>query len=77
MPRTAAPAPFRSLALPAPASLPPVSRLLVSLALMLVAWDDRRRTRRALARLDAHLLRDAGLSDQIRDAETLKPFWRD
>ena len=60
-----------------PAQLPPLSRLLVSLALQLAAWEDRRRTRAALARLDKHLLTDIGLGAERAASECTKPFWRD
>ncbi|OYU19354.1 MAG: hypothetical protein CFE34_05765 [Rhodobacteraceae bacterium PARR1] len=60
-----------------PAHLPPLSRALVALALAVARWDDRRRSRHALARLDAHILTDIGLTpDRARD-EVEKPFWRD
>ena len=67
----------RVVFLPRPAELPPLSRLLVALAVRLAAWEDRRRTRAALARLDAHLLRDIGLGAGSATAECTKPFWRD
>ena len=73
MSRAATPA--ESLALLTLAALPPVSRLLVEAALVLARWDERRRTRRALARLDAHILRDIGLTDTRAKAECRKPFW--
>lgn len=38
-------------------------------------WAARWATRRALARLDAHLLDDIGLTAQEAQAETVKPFW--
>lgn len=60
-----------------PASLPPLSRMLVTLALMVARWDDRSRTRQSLARLDAHLIRDIGLDAAKAAKETAKPFWRD
>lgn len=66
-----------SRALPQTASLPPVSRMLVSVALALAAWDDRRRTRASLARLDMHLLKDIGLGADRAAHECAKPFWRD
>ncbi len=66
-----------ALALPPLAALPPVSRLLVTVALTLARWDDRRRSRRALARLDAHMLRDIGLNAPRAAAECGKPFWLD
>lgn len=60
-----------------PATLPPLSRLLVVLALAVARWEDRRRTRSALARLDDHLLRDIGLPTDHAQTECAKPFWRD
>ena len=39
-------------------------------------WQDRRRQRYALARLDDRMLRDIGLSTVDVDAELSKPFWR-
>ncbi|MBK8441644.1 MAG: DUF1127 domain-containing protein [Rhodobacter sp.] len=72
MPRTASAADILPLT-----QLPPLSRLLVNLALTLARWDDRRRTRQALSRLDARLLGDIGLTTGTVDGESLKPFWRD
>ena len=65
-----------ALSLPRPAELPPLSRLLVALAVTVAAWEDRRRTRAALARLDDHLLRDIGLGPSRAATECTKPFWR-
>ena len=67
------------LALPhaLPASLPPLSRSLLALALAVARWEDRQRTRSALARLDDHLLRDIGLNDGRATREAAKPFWQD
>lgn len=39
--------------------------------------NQRSRQRRALARLDARLLRDIGVSPEQARRETTKPFWRD
>ncbi|MCG4453013.1 DUF1127 domain-containing protein [Pseudomonas sp. MMS21-TM103] len=39
-------------------------------------WQLNIRTRRQLARLDPHLLADAGISPGERLAELEKPFWR-
>lgn len=64
-----------ALVLPSLASLPPVSRLMVSVALTLARWEERRRSRRALSLLDAHMLRDIGLTEARANAETGKPFW--
>lgn len=40
------------------------------------AWIERARQRRALARLDDHLLRDVGISRDQVEAEATQPFWR-
>jgi len=60
-----------------PAQLPPVSRLLVDVALVIAHWETRLRGRRALAQLDDHLLRDIGIDAQVAEVEATKPFWRD
>lgn len=39
-------------------------------------WQRRAVSRRQLARLDARLLADAGISEAQRQAELSKPFWR-
>lgn len=67
----------RLYALHLPASLPPLSRMLVTVALVLANWEDRRRTRTSLARLDDHLLQDIGLGTDRAAREIAKPFWRD
>ncbi len=67
----------RTATLTLPAHLPPLSQALVAMALVVARWDHRRRGRHALARLDAHILSDIGLTpDRARD-EVEKPFWRD
>jgi|APEBP8051073178_1049388.scaffolds.fasta_scaffold00020_272 uncharacterized protein YjiS (DUF1127 family) len=57
-------------------SLPPLSRLVLSVARNVVVWESRHRTRRALARLDQQILRDIGLSEVEAAVELEKPFWR-
>jgi uncharacterized protein YjiS (DUF1127 family) len=42
----------------------------------LLIWQRRMVSRRQLARLDARLLADAGISEAQRHAELSKPFWR-
>ena len=39
-------------------------------------WIERRRTRRALTKLDDHLLRDIGISRAEAEREAANPFWR-
>lgn len=55
--------------------LPPLSRLAFRLAAQVLAWEERRATRRALARLDTHMLRDIGLSPDTARTECAKRFW--
>ena len=38
-------------------------------------WHERARQRRQLARLDAHQLRDIGISCEQALAEARRPFW--
>jgi uncharacterized protein YjiS (DUF1127 family) len=38
-------------------------------------WRRRQRTRAQLAGVDAHILRDAGISEADRFIESNKPFW--
>lgn len=38
-------------------------------------WVERHRTRRALAELDDHLLRDIGVTQAEAQIECAKPFW--
>ena len=46
----------------AQASLPKLAQICVTAAVAVTVWDMRRRTRRSLARLDPHELRDIGLT---------------
>ena len=52
----------------------PVSLKLRLLARLLL-WQTRRRSRIALSRLDARLLRDCGLSERDVRQEVGRPFW--
>ncbi len=72
MARSALTAP--SLSLPSDRTLP---RLLSVLARKVLTWQARRHGRRALTGLDAHLLRDIGLTPEDAASEVGKPFWRD
>ncbi|NBR90218.1 MAG: DUF1127 domain-containing protein [Rhodobacteraceae bacterium] len=57
--------------------LPILARASVAFAVLLVTWENRRRTRRALARLEPHILNDIGLTQQAAAKESTLPFWRD
>ncbi|MDP4033427.1 MAG: DUF1127 domain-containing protein [Pseudorhodobacter sp.] len=52
------------------------ARIAFTVALVVLRWKERRHCRRALARLDARLLRDIGLSQAEAASEVAKPFWR-
>lgn len=52
------------------------SPLPLRMAATLLLWQRRIVSRRQLARLDARLLADAGISESQRHAELGKPFWR-
>ena len=39
-------------------------------------WANRSRQRKQLARLDARLLADVGITQEQANVETSKPFWR-
>ena len=41
------------------------------------AWSERAASRRALAMLNDHLLRDIGLTRVDVERELMKPFWRE
>ena len=53
-----------------------VSALLVGMARRVAIWERRARTRRALSRLDAAMLRDLGLDPMTEQAEAARPFWK-
>ncbi|WP_413871038.1 DUF1127 domain-containing protein [Albidovulum sp.] len=61
-----------SLGLTAPAAPQTWSRV----ASVLRQWSDRRQSRIALGRLNAHLVRDIGLDPLAAEAEAARPFWR-
>jgi uncharacterized protein YjiS (DUF1127 family) len=47
-----------------------------SLALVVSSWLERARTRRVLAELDEHLLRDIGRTSIEAQRESARPFWK-
>ncbi|HEX5843943.1 MAG TPA: DUF1127 domain-containing protein [Pseudomonas sp.] len=53
-----------------------LSALPLRLLATVLQWQRRLVSRRQLARLDARLLADAGISEAQRHAELSKPFWR-
>ena len=55
--------------------LTPFASNMLQFVVLCVAWSERRRTRKALSKLDEHLLNDVGLTRQSADAEAKRPFW--
>ncbi|MDG1283007.1 MAG: DUF1127 domain-containing protein [Pseudorhodobacter sp.] len=66
---------FRTLS--SRSALPPVAAVLFAATVLVLKWEERRKTRRALQRLDAHMLRDIGLTGRNAADEIEKPFWRE
>lgn len=56
--------------------LPALATLLVLGAYLVAKFAERRRTRRHLINLDAHMLRDIGLSPDQARREADKHFWQ-
>ena len=56
--------------------LPPLSRALLAVTLVVVQWDLRRRTRKDLLGLPDYMLKDIGLDPTAAMHEVAKPFWR-
>lgn len=56
--------------------LPPLSRLLLWIAVTVATWELRHRTRKSLGCLTPHLLADIGLDASVAQMETAKHFWR-
>ncbi|WLQ13872.1 DUF1127 domain-containing protein [Hahella aquimaris] len=50
--------------------------LLTKLKKLTRRWRKQARTRRELANLNDHLLRDLGITEEDRRQEAGKPFWR-
>jgi len=56
--------------------LPPLARTVFALAVTLLKWEQRQQTRRALRKLDPHMLADIGMSANDARIECKKAFWR-
>lgn len=63
------------VSVPQSMNLPPVSRLLMGFAVKVARWEMNRRTRKSLEKLDDHLLRDVGLTQNAAQKEWDKPLW--
>lgn len=56
--------------------LAPFSQFALNIAVTLVKWDDRYRTRRSLKRLTDDQLSDIGYSREAANTEAARMFWR-
>ncbi|MCE8508994.1 DUF1127 domain-containing protein [Ruegeria pomeroyi] len=56
--------------------LPLIAALAVRFAATVTKWEQRRRTRLNLGKLDDHLLRDVGLTRQAARDEAARRFWQ-
>ncbi|WP_172294920.1 DUF1127 domain-containing protein [Pseudoruegeria sp. HB172150] len=57
--------------------LTPVATAVIGFVALLVKWDERRRSRKALAELDHFMLFDIGITPEQARREISRPFWRD
>ncbi|KIC42696.1 hypothetical protein RA27_04905 [Ruegeria sp. ANG-R] len=55
--------------------LPLIAALAVRFAATVTQWEQRRRSRVNLGKLDDRLLRDVGLTQDRADAEVCRYFW--
>jgi len=56
--------------------LPPLAQTVFALAVTVLKWEQRQQTRRALRKLDAHMLADIGFSADDARMECKKAFWQ-
>lgn len=56
--------------------LTPFSTFALRAVVLLVSWEERRRTRKALHELDDYLLKDLGLTREEAHREATRPFWQ-
>jgi len=57
--------------------LPVAARVAVWFAVLATRWTVTRHTRKQLAKVDNHMLRDIGLNPTQARRESTLPFWRD
>lgn len=68
--------PTRNVLLNTGQSMPVLAKWALTVAVQLIAWDHRQRSRRALGQLEDHMLRDIGLTSSTAFEEADKPFWK-
>ena len=56
--------------------IPALANWAVIFAVVVTTWDTRHRTRKQLAKLPLHLLKDIGVDPVTARREAAKPFWQ-
>lgn len=56
--------------------LPALATVALAFAVVVTTWDKRRKTRKHLANLPDHLLKDVGVDAFAARDEASKPFWQ-
>ena len=56
--------------------IPVLATAVLKVAHALVIWSERAKSRELLRTMDAHRLRDIGLTAAEAQLESVKPFWR-
>jgi len=56
--------------------LPPLTVMALRMVVLVAKWEERRRTRKALRHLEAHLLKDVGLSRGDVSRELNRRLWQ-
>lgn len=56
-------------------NLTPTVSFILAVVVLVQKWQERRRTRRALANMDDHILKDIGVTRPQAQKESLRPFW--
>lgn len=50
--------------------------IILEMLTQIALWQERLQSRRMLQQLDAHLLQDIGMTEDLLAVETSKPWWR-
>lgn len=66
----------RNVLLKSEQSKPVFAQWALNIAVKLIAWDHRQRSRKSLGQLEDHVLRDIGLTHSTAFTEADKPFWK-
>ncbi len=56
--------------------LTPLTTMALRVVVLVAKWEERRKTRKALKRLDTHLLRDIGMTPRQARVQFNRRFWQ-